>query len=242
MYQAVNAISWTDHITNPGDRYKKGDPLDAMVLAMDTANKKISLGIKQLSEDPWVNVESRYPIGDVVEGTVSKITSFGAFVRLEDGIEGLVHTSELPRKEKDSDAAEDLAIGTTRDFKVIKVNSEDRKLGLSIKALTESPSASAERTVGPPRAPRKRPQQNKDAAPRNATSSGASSMRGVLQQALEEHAARMGNAEATPVEAEPVEKKAAPAEKKAKAKAAKAAPAKAEAEVVEDNAEEKKDS
>lgn len=193
----VSDISWTDHITNPGDRYKKGEPLDAMVLAMDTANKKISLGIKQLSEDPWVNVESRYPIGDVVEGTVSKITSFGAFVRLEDGIEGLVHTSELPRKEKDSDAAEELAIGTTREFKVIKVNSEDRKLGLSIKALTESASATAERSAPAARAPRKRP-QGKDAAPRTATSTGASSMRGVLQQALEEHAARMGTTEDKP--------------------------------------------
>ena len=77
--------------------YKRGEEVEAVILAIDKDNKKISLGIKQLSQDPWESIEQEYPVGKIVEGEVSKITNFGAFVKLPTGIEGLVHISELQK-------------------------------------------------------------------------------------------------------------------------------------------------
>lgn len=137
----ISDISWTEHIVHPGDRYKQGDVIDVVILAIDTENKKISLGIKQLEKDPWENISEEYPIGKVVEGTISKVTNFGAFVRLSSGIEGLVHVSEL--SSKDVEKVEDVvSVGQKMQFKVIKSNKEERKLGLSLKALLEPSAAS----------------------------------------------------------------------------------------------------
>ena len=91
----ISDLSWTEHIEHPSDRYKKGQEVEAVILAIDKDNKKISLGIKQLTQDPWENVEEEYPIGSIVEGEVIKITNFGAFVRLPNDIEGLMHNTFL---------------------------------------------------------------------------------------------------------------------------------------------------
>jgi len=116
----VSDISWTEHITHPGDHYKKGDVLDAVILSIDPKSRKISLGVKQLEEDPWERIEEDYPVGKVVEGTVSKVANFGAFVRLSSGVEGLVHISELSHEQVQR--PEDiLKVGQVEQFKVIKV-------------------------------------------------------------------------------------------------------------------------
>lgn len=166
----VSDVSWTDHITHPNDHFSKGDTVDAIILGMDAENKKISLGIKQLENDPWQSVEKEYPVGSSVTGTVSKLTNFGAFIRLESGIEGLVHISEIPQKTDDQPNGYE--IGETREFKVIKVNQEERKLGLSAK---DGASTSTQQT-----------EKFETSAPRKEKTV----MKSVLQQALEDHQAR----------------------------------------------------
>jgi small subunit ribosomal protein S1 len=131
----ISDLSWTEHINHPTDLYKKGQEIEAVILGIDEANKKVSLGIKQLNQDPWEIIENEYPRGTMVEGTVSKITNFGAFVKLPSGVEGLVHVSELADKEVNK--VEDvLHIGEKRTFRVINANKEERKLGLSLKTET----------------------------------------------------------------------------------------------------------
>lgn len=128
----ISDLSWTEHIDHPGDRYKIGESVEAIILSLDQANKKISLGIKQLDKDPWESVEQDYPVNSVVEGTVSKITNFGAFVRFATGIEGLVHnTTLIDHVGKKAD--EVLKVGQTAEFRVLNVNREDRKLGLTMR-------------------------------------------------------------------------------------------------------------
>jgi len=180
----VSDISWTDHISHPGEHYKKADTVEAVVLSIDSESKKISLGIKQMQNDPWTTIEAAYPIGATAEGVVSKITSFGAFVRMANGIEGLIHSSEL------ADGSP-VKVGETVQCKVIKVNTEDRKLGLSIKALdphyvAPQAQAAAETTE------RRKQQQQEASARKKATEAkpAVTSMKSVLQQALQEHADR----------------------------------------------------
>lgn len=190
----VSDISWTDHVSHPGDLYKKGDAVDAVILVMDIENKKISLGIKQLDKDPWQAVEVDFPLNSIVEGSVSKITNFGAFIRLANGIEGLIHSSEV------AEAQAPLELGTTHQFKVIKVNREERKLGLSIKALTEPDRPQRDKDA----APRKQHQHRQERTERSerperqdrsekAPQQQAAPLKSSLQQALEDHAARREN-------------------------------------------------
>lgn len=128
----ISDLSWTEHIEHPSDLYKKGQDVEAVILSIDASSKKISLGVKQLSTDPWENIEKEYPAGKIVDGEVSKITNFGAFIKLPTGIEGLVHISELSTQNVDK--VEDvLKVGQKSQFRVIKVSKEDRKLGLSLK-------------------------------------------------------------------------------------------------------------
>ncbi len=134
----ISDISWTEHVSHPADKYKKGDEVEAIILALDPENRKVSLGVKQLENDPWENIEIDYPANSIVEGTVSKITNFGAFVKLATGIEGLVHVSEL--SSNNVEKVEDiLKVGQIEKFKVIKVSKKDRKLGLSLKTVQEKP-------------------------------------------------------------------------------------------------------
>jgi small subunit ribosomal protein S1 len=133
----VSDMSWTRKVNHPSEVLKKGDEVDAIVLDVDPNQQRISLGMKQLGEDPWSDIDSHFRIGDVVTGTVTKITSFGAFVELKDGIDGLVHISQISeeRIEKIKDVLKPAQQVTAR---VIKIDRDERRLGLSIKAANYS--------------------------------------------------------------------------------------------------------
>ncbi len=132
----VSDISWTKKIRHPNELYKVGDAVQAKVLTVDKENEKFTLGVKQLTEDPWSMVPSKYPVGALVNGVVTNITDFGLFVEVEEGIEGLVHVSEISRK-KIKSPSEAYAEGATIQAKVIHVSADERRLGLSIKQLKE---------------------------------------------------------------------------------------------------------
>jgi small subunit ribosomal protein S1 len=132
----VSDISWTKKVRHPGEMYKAGDTVQAKVLTVDKANEKFTLGVKQLSEDPWNKVPDKYPVGTVVTGTITNITDFGLFVEVEEGIEGLVHVSEISSKKVKS-PAELFKEGVQIQAKVIHVSADERRLGLSIKQLKE---------------------------------------------------------------------------------------------------------
>jgi small subunit ribosomal protein S1 len=135
----VSDLSWTERIKHPTEKYAKGDTIQAVVLKIDRENERFSLGIKQLEPDPWMAALSNYPGGAIVEGTITNVTDFGIFVQLEEGIEGLVHVSEIS-KEKITTPVGMYNIGDTLKVKVINVSSKDRKIGLSIKALDKDSS------------------------------------------------------------------------------------------------------
>ncbi len=130
----ISDISWTKRIKHPGDIYKKGDIVQAVVLDIEKDNERFSLGIKQLNSDPWETVAQRYEVGKEITGTITNITDFGVFVELEEGIEGLVHVSEIS-KEKIKNPSEKFNIGDMITAKVMNIHSEERRIGLSIKRL-----------------------------------------------------------------------------------------------------------
>jgi small subunit ribosomal protein S1 len=132
----VSEMSWTKKVKHPSELYKKGQEVEAVVLNIDRKNERFSLGIKQLNPDPWKHLSQRYRKGDVVTGKVTNVTDFGAFVELEEGIEGLVHVSEISRGkvEKPSDI---LKVGSTVSALVIHIDPYERRIGLSIKGLKE---------------------------------------------------------------------------------------------------------
>ncbi|MDZ4402131.1 30S ribosomal protein S1 [Prosthecobacter sp.] len=133
----VSDLSWTRKINHPSELLKKGQEVDAVVLGIDKANQRISLGMKQLDTDPWSIIDTRFKVGDIVKGRVAKIASFGAFVELEDDIDGLVHISQISedRIEKVKDK---LNVGDEVEARVIKVDKVERRIGLSIKAMNYS--------------------------------------------------------------------------------------------------------
>ncbi|MSU70106.1 MAG: 30S ribosomal protein S1 [Opitutaceae bacterium] len=142
----VSDMSWTRKVNHPSEVLKKGDEVDAIVLDVDPNQQRISLGMKQLSTDPWGDIDSHFRIGDVVTGAVTKITSFGAFVELKDGIDGLVHISQISeeRIEKIKDV---LKPGQPVTARVIKIDRDERRLGLSIKAANYSAEQLAAETT-----------------------------------------------------------------------------------------------
>ena len=132
----VSDISWTKKVRHPNEIYKVGDTVQAKVLTVDQENEKFTLGIKQLVDDPWGHVPSTYPVGCTVKGVITNITDFGLFVEVEEGIEGLVHVSELSGK-KVKTPAEMYKEGQEIEAKVIHVSAEERRLGLSIKQIRD---------------------------------------------------------------------------------------------------------
>lgn len=184
----ISDLSWTEHITHPADIYKKGQEVEAIVLSVDEANKRIALGIKQLQPNPWELIEQEYPVGKIIEGEVSKITNFGAFIKLPIGIEGLVHISELAKNNVDN-VGDILKVGQKYQFRVIKVSKEEHKLGLSLKLTDdeeskEKKSARKEAAATQEKSARKekKSEQTQGAKPKS-----------MLQIELEKHAARKGN-------------------------------------------------
>jgi len=132
----ISEISWTKKIRDPAEIYKKGQEVEAVVLNIDRENERFSLGIKQLTEDPWEEISNRYRIGERVKGKVTNITDFGVFMELEDGIEGLIHVSELS-KEKVENPSDVVRAGETVSAVVINVDPKERKIGLSVRSLKE---------------------------------------------------------------------------------------------------------
>ena len=130
----ISDISWTKRIKHPSELYKKGDVVQAIVLDIEKDQERFSLGIKQLHEDPWETVAERYDVGKEITGTVTNLTDFGVFVEIEEGIEGLVHVSEIS-KEKIKTPVGKFNIGDVITAKVMNINSQERRIGLSIKRL-----------------------------------------------------------------------------------------------------------
>ncbi|MCL4820496.1 MAG: 30S ribosomal protein S1 [Vicinamibacteria bacterium] len=130
----ISDLSWTKRVKHPSEVLKKGDTVDAVVLNIDAENQRLSLGLKQLATDIWDEFFTHHKVGDIVEGRVVRMTNFGAFVELAEGIEGLVHVSELDEKriDKPEDAFKP---GDTFPMKILKINAEEKKIGLSIRAV-----------------------------------------------------------------------------------------------------------
>ena len=132
----ISDMSWTQRVKHPSEILKKGQKVRAVVLNVDKENERLSLGLKQMELDPWTQVQTKYHVGQDVHVKVVKVTNFGAFAELEDGVEGLIHLSELSR-EKITDPEEVVSVGQELDAKIIKVDVETRKIGLSVRAFME---------------------------------------------------------------------------------------------------------
>src|SRR5713226_597723 len=132
----ISDLSWTKRVKHPSEILKKGDVVEAVVLNIDAENQRLSLGLKQLATDIWDEFFSHHKVGDIVEGKIVRLTNFGAFVELHEGIEGLVHVSELDEKriEKPEEAVK---VGDVYAMKIIKINEGEKKIGLSIKAVKQ---------------------------------------------------------------------------------------------------------
>lgn len=135
----ISDLSWSHKIAKPEDILTKGENIDVKILSIEKKNRRISLGLKQMQEDPWDKVTTQYPKDSVVEGKVTKILNYGAFVELEEGVEGLVHISELSWTETVEDASTYLEIGETRKFKVLEIDKKKKKISLGLKQLEDNP-------------------------------------------------------------------------------------------------------
>jgi len=134
----INDMSW-GHVTRPKDYVKKGDKIKLKVIHIDKETQKINLSLKHFSEDPWMSFEERYQLDDVVDGKVTKITDFGVFIELEEGIEGLAHISELSWVKRVSHPREVVSIGDTVRSKILGYDTGEKKISLGIKQVTDNP-------------------------------------------------------------------------------------------------------
>ena len=133
----VSDFSWTKRIKDPSeikDIYKKGDEVEAIVLEVDVDNERLSLGIKQLENDPWQTIVNRYPVGSKLSGKITSLTDFGVFVEIEEGVEGLIHLSQLGL-DKGQDPRDVFETGKTIDCEVTNIDNEERRISLSVKAI-----------------------------------------------------------------------------------------------------------
>jgi len=205
----VSDLSWTERIKHPTEKYAKGDTIQAVVLKIDRENERFSLGIKQLEPDPWQAALNNYPGGAIVEGKITNVTDFGIFVQLEEGVEGLVHVSEIS-KEKITTPVGMYNVGDSLKVKVINVSSKDRKIGLSVKAMDED---SGEDTL-------------KDYKKKQAA--GPATIGDLLKEEME------SKGTSSKAEAAPEEEEAAPEAAEAAAEEVEAAPEEAETAAAEE--------
>ncbi len=133
----ISDLSWSKKVAHPSEAFNKGDKVRAIVLSIDKETEKFSLGIKQLERDPWENIKARYKIGQAVEGKISKVADFGAFVELEEGLEGLIHISELS-SDQVTKVTDVVNIGDSVKAEIISIDPRERKIGMSVKALLKS--------------------------------------------------------------------------------------------------------
>ncbi|MCI5159218.1 MAG: S1 RNA-binding domain-containing protein, partial [Candidatus Electrothrix sp. AUS1_2] len=177
----VSDLSWTERIKHPSEKYAKGEAIQAVVLKIDKENERFSLGVKQLEPDPWQAAVSNYPLGSLVEGKITNITDFGVFDQLEEGIEGLVHVSEISR-EKIKTPVGMFTVGDMLKTAVINVSAADRKIGLSLKSLEEDEGEEGGDSSGAEEAVHQKQQQ---AATK--ISSGPATFGDLLKAAAEEN-------------------------------------------------------
>jgi small subunit ribosomal protein S1 len=135
----VSEMSWTKHIKHPSELMRVGQEVDAIVLEADEKARKISLGLRQAVPDPWERVDEKYPEGSVVKGKVVNLTSFGAFIQLEEGVEGLLHISDMSWTQRINHPRDVLDKGKTIKCKVLSVNEAERRISLGLKQLKEDP-------------------------------------------------------------------------------------------------------
>ncbi len=131
----ISDLSWTQHVKHPSEVYSKGQTLKAVVLNIDKENQRLSLGVKQLAPDPWQQAEQEYEVGKTVKGKVTSITDFGIFVRLREGIEGLVHVSEFGQGKEVTASEKSVEVGDAIEAEVLKVDPKEKRIALSIRAL-----------------------------------------------------------------------------------------------------------
>jgi len=216
----ISDISWTKRIKHPGELYKKGDEVQAIVLNIDRENERFSLGIKQLEGDPWEEIPHKYQVGTRVQGVITNVTDFGLFVELEEGVEGLVHVSEIS-EEKIKTPVGMYNVGDVIEAKVVSVNRRERKIGLSMRRLDEE----ADRQVYHEYV--------------NSTQAATSNLGALLKEGLAQKEGEEEPAKEAPVEEAPVEE--APAEEAPVEEAPVEEAAAEEAPAEEAAAEDKKD-
>ena len=135
----VSEMSWSTHLRSAQDFVKVGDKVEAVILTLDREDRKMSLGIKQLTPDPWTDITSKYPVGSRHEGVVRNFTNFGVFVELEEGIDGLIYISDLSWTKKVKHPSEFCAVGDKLEVVVLELDVEGRKLSLGHKQIEDNP-------------------------------------------------------------------------------------------------------
>lgn len=133
----ISDLSWTKRVVHPSEVLKKGQLVQAVVLHIDAENRRLSLGVKQLQPDAWETFFRSHAVGDTVRGKVCRASNFGVFVEVAPGVEGLCHNSEVPPAPDRHKSDPPLPIGEEFDFKIIKINEADKKIGLSVRALAD---------------------------------------------------------------------------------------------------------
>ncbi|MGA3203314.1 MAG: 30S ribosomal protein S1 [Bryobacteraceae bacterium] len=133
----VSDLSWTKHVKHPSEFVKKGQMMQAVILSIDAPNRRLSLGVKQLQPDAWESFFRSHEVGDLVRGRVCRTAAFGMFVELAPGVEALCHKSEIPAMPEKAAGETALPIGAEYDFKIIKMNENEKKIGLSLRAVAE---------------------------------------------------------------------------------------------------------
>jgi small subunit ribosomal protein S1 len=132
----ISDLSWVKKVRHPSELYKKGDEVQAVVLGIEVEHERVSLGVKQLTPDPWDSVAQRYPLNAVVKGKVSSVADFGVFVELEEGIEGLIHISQLSNERVDKPSSL-FKPDDEVEVLVVQMDPRERRIGLSVKALSQ---------------------------------------------------------------------------------------------------------
>jgi len=135
----ISEMSWTRHIKHPSKILAIGDPVEVMVLKIDKENEKISLGLKQTEQDPWLSLHDRYPVGTIIEGRVRNLTDFGAFVEVEEGIDGLVHISDMSWTKRVRHPKEIVRKGDMVQVQILDIDTDKRRISLGIKQLQDNP-------------------------------------------------------------------------------------------------------
>jgi small subunit ribosomal protein S1 len=133
----VSDLTWVKHVKHPSEILKKGQVMQAVILSIDAPNRRLSLGVKQLQPDAWESFFRAHEVGDLVRGRVCRGAAFGVFVELAPGVEALCHKSEIPPMPDHAAGDTALPVGGEYDFKVIKMNEAEKKIGLSLRAVAE---------------------------------------------------------------------------------------------------------